>query len=142
VWIDPGADASPAGGPQQAVVVLQAGAHGSLGNAEAAGDLTVGVPGGDQVQQFPLSGGELGDWVAAALGVEVGLVQVRAQHGEQVAFAVGEIRAGSADEDQPYRPPGPAGPPGLAGAPDSISAAADGPAIWVDTGSSLVRLWW
>jgi hypothetical protein len=46
-------------------------------------------------------GGELGGWVAAALGVEVSLVQVRAQHGEQVAFAVGEIRAGSADEDQP-----------------------------------------
>ena len=65
------------------------------------GDLGDGVPGGDQVQQFPLPDGELGGRVAAALGVEVGLVQVRAQHGEQVTFAVGEIRAGSADEDQP-----------------------------------------
>src|SRR5580704_15606152 len=91
----------PAGDLQQAVDVFQVGAHGSLGYAEAAGDLGVGVPGGDQVQHAPVPGGELGGGVAAALGVEVGLVQVRAQHGEQVAFAVGEIRAGSADEDQP-----------------------------------------
>ena len=51
------------------------GAHGSLGYAQAAGDLGVGVAGGDQVQQFPVPGGEPGGWVAAALGVEVGLVQ-------------------------------------------------------------------
>jgi hypothetical protein len=91
----------PAGDVQQAVDVFQVGADGSLGYAQAAGDLGVGVPGGDQVQQFPLPDGEPGGWVAAPLGVEVGLVQVRAQHGEQVAFAVGEIRAGPADEDQP-----------------------------------------
>jgi hypothetical protein len=47
-------------------------------------------------------GGELRDWVPAALGVEVGLVQVRAQHGEQVAVALGEVRAGPAEEDKPY----------------------------------------
>ena len=83
----------PAGDLQQAVDVFQVGAHGSLGNAQAAGDLGVGVPGGDQVQQFPLPVCELGGWVAAALGVEVGLVQVGAQHGEQVAVPAGEIRA-------------------------------------------------
>ena len=47
------------------------GAYGSLGKPEAAGDLAVGVPGGDQVQQFPLPGGELGAWVAA-LGMTSG----------------------------------------------------------------------
>ena len=57
----------------------------------------------------------LGDRVAAALGVEVGLVQVRAQHGEQVTLAAGEIRAGPADEDQPQGPPGPGGQPGAGG---------------------------
>jgi len=30
----------------------------------------------------------------------------------------------------------------VARTPDLITAAADGPAIWVDTGSTLVRLWW
>ena len=91
----------PAGDLQQAIDVFQVGAHGCLGDAQAAGDLGVGVPGGDQVQQVPVPGGELRGRVAAALGVEVGLVQVRAQHGEQVAVAVGEIRAGPAEEDQP-----------------------------------------
>ena len=46
----------PAGDLQQAVDVFQVGAHGSLGYAQAAGDLGVGVPGGDQVQQFPAAG--------------------------------------------------------------------------------------
>ena len=77
------------------------GAHGALGYAQAAGDLGVGVPGGEQVQQFPVPGREPGRRVAAALGVAVGLVQVRAQHGEQVTLAAGEIRAGPADEHQP-----------------------------------------
>ena len=71
--------------------------------AQAAGDLGVGVPGGDQVQQVPVPGGERGGRVTAALGVEVGLVQVRAQHGEQVAVA--EVPAGPAEEDQPQRQP-------------------------------------
>jgi hypothetical protein len=43
------------------------GAHGSLGQAEAAGDLGVGMPDGNQVQQVPVSGGEPGNGVAAAL---------------------------------------------------------------------------
>ena len=30
----------------------------------------------------------------------------------------------------------------VAPTPGLIAAAADGPAIWVDTGSTLVRLWW
>src|SRR5262249_49098421 len=105
----------PAGDVQQAVDVFQVRAHGSLGYAQAAGDLGVSVPGGEQGQEFPVPGGDAGDWVAAALGVEVGLVQVRAQHGEQVAVAFGEVRAGPADEDQPQGPPGPGGPPGTGG---------------------------
>src|ERR1700722_7689523 len=59
----------PAGDLQQVVDVFQVGAHGSLGYAQAAGDLGLGVPGGDQVQQFLLPGCELGGGVAAALGV-------------------------------------------------------------------------
>ena len=60
-----------------------------------------------------MPGGERGVWVAVALGVEVGLV--RAQHGEQVAVAFGEVRAGPAEEDQPPGPPGPDDPPGPGG---------------------------
>src|SRR6266487_1538377 len=70
------------GDMQSAVDVFQVGAHGSLGDDEKAGDLGVGVPGGEQVQQVLLPGGELGVGVAAAFGVEVGLVQVRAQQRE------------------------------------------------------------
>jgi hypothetical protein len=54
------------------------GAHGGLGHAEAAGDLGVGVPGSDQLQQFPLPGGELRSGMAAAFGVQVSPVEVRA----------------------------------------------------------------
>src|ERR1700678_1396297 len=105
----------PAGDLQQAVDVFQVGAHGSLGYAQAAGDLGVGVPGGDQVQQLLLPGCELGGGVATALGVEVCLVQVRAQYGQQVAMTAGEIRAGPAEEDQPQRPSRPGGPPEASG---------------------------
>jgi hypothetical protein len=65
------------------VDVFQVGAHGSLGDAEAAGDLGVGVPGRQQAQQVVLPGGEPGDRVAAPLGVQVGLVQVRTQQHQQ-----------------------------------------------------------
>ena len=65
-----------AGDLQQAVDVFQVRAHGCLGYAQAAGDLGIGVPGGDQAQQVPVPGGEPGGWVAAALSVEVGLLQV------------------------------------------------------------------
>jgi hypothetical protein len=68
-------------------------------------------PGGNQVQQVLLPGGELGDGVAAAFGVQVGLVQVRAQQGEQRPVALGEVRAGPADKVEPHRPPGPGGSP-------------------------------
>jgi hypothetical protein len=61
---------------QPGVDVLQVDAHGSLRYTELPGDLAVGVPGGDQAQQFPLPGRQLRDWMTAALGVEVGLVQV------------------------------------------------------------------
>ena len=46
-----------AGYLQPGVDVLQVDAHGSFRQAELAGDLGVGVPGGDQAQQFPLAGG-------------------------------------------------------------------------------------
>src|SRR6516165_6219297 len=65
-----------AGDVQPVIDVLQVGAHGGLGQTEAAGDLGVGVPGGDQVQQFPLPGSELDSGVAAAFGVQVSPVQV------------------------------------------------------------------
>jgi hypothetical protein len=67
------------------------------------------------VQQFLLSGCEPGAWVAAAFGVEVGVVQVRALHGEQVMVAAGKIRARPAHEDQAQAPPGSGGPPGGGG---------------------------
>ena len=46
-----------AGDVQPFVDVFQVGAHGSLGDAEAAGDLGVGVPGGQQPQQVASAGG-------------------------------------------------------------------------------------
>ena len=45
-----------AGDVQPGVDVFQVGAHGSLGYAEAAGDLGVSVPGGEQAQQVPVPG--------------------------------------------------------------------------------------
>jgi hypothetical protein len=68
-------------------------AHGALGHAEPARDLRVGVPGGEQVQQFPVPRRELRDRVAAPVGVEIGLVQVRAQQGEQRAVCLSEVSA-------------------------------------------------
>ena len=73
---------------------FQVGAHGALRDAETAGDLGVSVPGGDQMQQVPVPGGELGDGVTATFGVQVGMVQVGAQQREQRAVALGEVRAG------------------------------------------------
>jgi len=70
--------------------------RGFLGHVEAPGDLGVGMPSGDQAQQFPLPGGEPGDGVAAAFGVQVGLVQVGAQ---QRPVPFGEVRAGPSPED-------------------------------------------
>jgi len=84
-------------------------AHGFLGHAEPAGALGIGVPGGDQAQQLPLPGGELGRWVAAAFGVQEGLVQVRAQQHQQRPVAFGEVGAGPAPQDQPQGAPVPGG---------------------------------
>ena len=53
--------------------------------------------------------------MAAAFGVEVGLVQVRAQQREQRAVTLGEVRPGPAEQKQPQGPPGPAGFPGPGG---------------------------
>ena len=69
------------------------------------------MPGGDQVQQVGLPGGEPGDGVAAPLGVQIGLVQVRAQQREQRPVPLGEIRPGLAEEEHPDGPPGPGGLP-------------------------------
>ena len=79
---------------QPGVDGFQVGAHGALRDAETAGDLGVSVPGGDQVEQVPVPGGELGDGVTATFGVQVGMVQVGAQQREQRAVALGEVRAG------------------------------------------------
>jgi hypothetical protein len=59
------------------------GAHGSLGDAQPPGDLAVGVPGRQQAQQLVLPGGEPGNRMAAPLGVQAGLIQVRAQQYQQ-----------------------------------------------------------
>ena len=91
---------------------FQVGAHGALRDAETAGDLGVSVPGGDQMQQVPVPGGELGDGVTATFGVQVGMVQVGAQQREQRAVALGEVRAGPTEKEQPHgltRPRHPAG---------------------------------
>jgi hypothetical protein len=98
-----------AGDLQPFVDVFQVGAHGSLGDAQPAGDLGVGVAGGQQAQQVLLPGGEPGNGVAAALGVQVGLVQVRAQQREHRPVTLGEVRPGSAVQLQPQVPPGPGG---------------------------------
>ncbi len=89
-----------AGYLQPGVDVFQVLAHGSLGQGEPAGYLGVGVPGGQQMQQVPVPGGELGHAEAALLGVGVGLMQVRAQEHQQRAVPVGEVRAGSAEQEQ------------------------------------------
>jgi hypothetical protein len=60
-------------------------------DAKEAGDLGIGVAGCEQAQQVPVPGGELGDRVAAAFGVEIGLVQVRAQQHQQCLVTLGEI---------------------------------------------------
>lgn len=56
-----------------------------------------------QVQQAGLAGRELQNRVAA-LGVEVGLVKVRAQQREHRPVTLGEVRPGPAAKGQPYMP--------------------------------------
>ena len=56
-----------------------------------------------QVQQAGLAGRELQNRVAA-LGVEVGLVKVRAQQREHRPVTLGEVRPGPAAKGQPYIP--------------------------------------
>jgi len=85
-------------------------ADGALRQAESPGDLGVGQPARDQVQQLPVPRGELGDGVAAAFGIEVGLVQVWPQQREQGAVGLGEVGTGPPEEEQPQ---GPAGAGGL-----------------------------
>jgi len=55
------------------------------------------------------------DGAAAALGVQVGLVQVGAQQCQQRAVTPGKIRARPAVEDRPHGPPRPGGPAGPLG---------------------------
>src|SRR5580693_1802805 len=96
-----------AGNMQSFIDVFEVGAYGSLSHAQAAADLGVGVPGGQQAQQLPLPGGEPGDGIAAPLGLQVGLAQVRAQQREHRPVPLGEIRPGPAVEVQPDVPLGP-----------------------------------
>ena len=49
--------------------------------------------------------------MAAPLGVQVGLMQVRAHQREHRPVALGKVRAGPADEVQPDGPAGPGGRP-------------------------------
>jgi hypothetical protein len=68
------------------------------------------VPGGQQAQQVFLACSELGNGVAAALGVQVGLVQVRAQQRKHRPVTLGEVRPGPAERvhsDGPARSDGP-----------------------------------
>jgi hypothetical protein len=60
------------------VDVLHVPADGAFGDIEPPGDLSVGVPGGDEIQWLPLPEGEIGAGLPTAFGVEVGLVQVGA----------------------------------------------------------------
>jgi hypothetical protein len=85
---DAGHGGGSAGDVQPGVDGFQVCAHSSLGYAQAAGDLGVGVPGGEQAQQFPVPTGELRDR-AAAFGVEIGLVQMRAQQYQQRPVMLG-----------------------------------------------------
>jgi hypothetical protein len=57
----------------------------------------------------PVPGGELGGGAAAAFGVEVGLVQVGAQQGQQCPVALGEVRPGPAAQQQADGAQGPGG---------------------------------
>jgi hypothetical protein len=68
-------------------------ADGSFRHTESAGDLGVDVPGGDQAQHLPVTAGKPGHAMAAAFGVEVGLVQLGAQQRQQVPVALGEVPA-------------------------------------------------
>src|SRR5690242_2453304 len=90
-----------AGHAQAAVDVLQVLADRALGDAEPPADLDVGVPGGDQPEQVPLPGGELGPGPAAQLRVLVGLPQVRAQQPEHGPVPLAEIRARAAEQEHP-----------------------------------------
>ena len=49
--------------------------------------------------------------MAAAFGVEIALVHVRAQQREHRTVALGEIRPGPAEKEQPQGPAGPSGQP-------------------------------
>ena len=60
------------------------------------------MPGRQQAHQVVLPGGEPGDRMAAPLGVQAGLVQVRAQQCQQRPVPLGEVRAGAAVQDQPH----------------------------------------
>jgi hypothetical protein len=62
-----------AGDVQPAVDVFQVSPDGAFGQAEPPRDLGVGMPGGEQVEQLPVPGGEHRDAMAAAFGVEAQL---------------------------------------------------------------------
>jgi hypothetical protein len=51
--------------------------------------------------------GEAGDGMAAPLGIQEGLVEVRTQRREHCPVTLGEVEPGPAVEVQPDLPPGP-----------------------------------
>jgi len=73
------------------LVVIVAGVSG-----KPTGNLAVGVAYGDEPQQLALPRGEAGLAAAAAFGIEVGMVQVRAQQRQQCPVALGELPARAA----------------------------------------------
>jgi hypothetical protein len=63
-----------------------------------------------QSQQLLLPRGEPGHRVMSPLGIQVGLVQMRAHQREHRLVTLGGIRPGPAAQVQPRVPPGPGGP--------------------------------
>ena len=88
--------------------VLQMGADRSFGDAQVPGDLAVGPPGRDEREQLTLPRGE-GDRLAATLPFLEPGIKVRPQQREQPAVTLGEVRAGSAGQQQSQATPRRAG---------------------------------
>jgi hypothetical protein len=59
------------------------GTNGPLGQSQLAGDLGVGVPGGNEAQEIPMPGSELGNGAASTFRIEIGLVEMGTQQREE-----------------------------------------------------------
>ena len=76
--------------------------------ARAASNLKIATAASDQVQQVPLASGELGDGAPPAFSIVIGLLEMGSQQGEQRPVALGEVKAGFAEEEEPNGPAWPA----------------------------------